>query len=98
MNLKRHKRAKIIATTYAHCLLGEIKWRPISGDSKFIDNFKFFSTMLQFERNGQNFQDQDIFRNALNNNSEDPDEFPKLFDVHKTIEDDRRFKKRHIFY
>ena len=53
--------------------------------------------MLQFERNGQNFQDQDIFRNAIHDNLEDLDEFPELFVPHKTVNDDRRYKKTPYF-
>ena len=97
VTLKRHKRAKIISTAYAHSLLGEIKWRPISSDPKLVENFKFLSTLLDFEKNGHNFEDQDFFRNAINDNSENPAEFPELFVVHKTIEDDERFKKTPLF-
>ena len=97
VTLKRHKRAKIVATAYAHSLLGEIKWRPISRDPKLLENFKFLSTLLDFEKDGNNFEDQVTFRNAINNNFENPDEFPELFVSHTTIVSDPRYKKNPIF-
>jgi hypothetical protein len=97
VTLKRHKKAKIVATAYAHSLLGEIKWRPICRDPKLVENYKFLSTLLDFERNGGNFEDQVNFRNAIDNNSENPDEFPELFVSHTTFVDDPRYKKNPIF-
>ena len=97
VTLKRYKRAKIVATAYAHSLLGEIKWCPISQDKKLIENFKFLSTLLDFEKNAHNFDDQATFRNAIITNSENPFEFPKLFVLHRTLEEDPRYAKNPIF-
>ena len=97
VNLKRFKRSKIIATAYAHSLLGEIKWRPITWDSKLTDHYKFMSTLLDLEKNSHNFEDQETFRNAIHNNSENPYEFPELFVIHKTPANDSRYRKTPLF-
>ena len=94
---KRYQKAKMAFATFAHALLGEGKWCPISKEKRFLENYVFMSTLITFVKNGGNIQDQVLLQSLIEQNNERAYDYPKLFRLHRTLEEDNRYLKTPTF-